>query len=561
MRSATRLLLSALAFVLVAGSAGAQNNVTFQVNMQPYITTCQHVPATDRVEVRGNVFGWDDTAPDMTDNGDGTYSYTASLAEGTAVSFKFWSSGGLEYEDGTGDRAYTVTGEANQTVGLIDFADGAPVDECGGPVGVPTDYSFTFAVDMSVQIGRGAFDPATQTVAVAGSFTDWGTSPIDLAEDSGTSGLYAGVIDATVDAPGNAQFKFVIRNADGTINAWENVDPNVTNEVEGGNRVFRLTGNETDTDGDGDLDLFYDNNDDTTNLPFFSDQDASQFLTGPATVTFNVDARSAQYALAATGSLPSGETTFTSLAINGPAAGESEQDGGPSGGIGDWAGWGAVLAGIPERQLTNNGDNQWSITLTYAAGAARNLVAKFGANGGDNESGFGGDHQFSISEGTTTINLAFGCVRRNVPFEGATRFGYVDETGDGAFVAYDEYLLIRNDLDPATCVTVPSGGVAGDVMTVAGESGPAIAGLTIGTVAPNPATGRASVELTLDRAMSVSARLYDVTGREVATLVEGSLSAGRTPVSVDASGLSAGVYVLRVAADGQVVSRRLTVVR
>ncbi len=563
MRSATRLFLAMVVVVLFAGSARAQNDVTFQVDMNPYITTCQFDPAANGVNSPGDMNGWDTAQFPLSDgDGDGVWSGTYSLPEGP-INYKHYvtDSSILSWENDP-NRSYTVVAGA-QTISATAFNGPTPTDACGGPIGVPTDYSFTFAVDMSVQIGRGAFNPATQTVAVAGSFTDWGTSPVDLAEDSGTSGLYAGVIDATVDAPGNAQFKFVIRNGDGTINAWENLDINVTPDQEGGNRVFRLTGNEPDTDGDGDLDVFYDNNDNPEDLPFFADQDASQFLTGPATVTFNVDARSAQYLLAATGSLPGGETTFTSLAINGPAAGESDEDGGPAGGIGDWAGWGAVLAGIPERQLTNAGNNQWSLTLNYSSGAARNLVAKFGANGGDNESGFGGDHQLAITEGANTYNLAFGCVRRNEPFPGATRFGFVDETGGNppTFVAYDEYLLIRNDNNPATCVTVTSGGIAGDVMTVAGESGPAIAGLTIGAAYPNPVAGRATLDLTLDRTMDVSARLYDVTGREVATLVEGSLSAGRTPVSVDASGLSAGVYVLRVAADGQVVSRRLTVVR
>ena len=561
MRSATRLLLGALALTLVAGTASAQNNVTFTVNMQPYITSCQHVPATDRMEIRGNVFGWDDSAPDMTDNGDGTYSHTAALDAGTAVSFKFWSSGTLAYEDQTGDRMYTVTGDANQVVPTINFADGDPVNSCGPPTGTPTDYTLVFAVDMSVQIGRGAFNPATQEVAVAGSFTDWGTSPVVLQEDSGTAGLYAGFVnvdDILVPSGTAVQFKFIIREtATGNILAWENVDPARTSPIEGGNRVFTLTGTEPDVDADGRLDAFYDNNSDPNDLPFFSDQDASQFLAGPATLTFNVDARSAQYLLAATGQLPGGETTFTGLSANGPAAGESTQDGGPGGGIGDWADWGPVLAAAPGRQLTDtDGDGIWTVTFNYEAGARRNLVVKFGVNGADNESGFGGDHQIPITEGANTYNLAFGCVRQA---DGT----FIDETGGTppTFTDYDEYLLIRNDLTPPTCVTVQSGGIAGDVMNTAISDGPSIAGLEIGATYPNPAAGRASVNLTLDRAMDVTVRLYDLTGRQIATLVDGQLAAGQTPVAVDAQALPAGVYVLRVAADGQVVSRRLTVVR
>lgn len=559
MRSATRVLLGALAFVLVGGSAAAQNDVTFQVDMNPYITTCQFDPAANGVTSPGDMNGWDTAQFPLADgDGDGVWTGTFSLPEGP-INYKHYVTGStlLSWENDP-NRSYTVVAGA-QTIPASAFNGPTPTDVCSG---TEQDYALTFAVDMSVQIGRGAFLPATQEVAVAGAFTDWATNPFVLSEDSGTSGLYAGTLNVDgLVVPGGQQFKFIIRNIGSTdVSAWENVDPAVTSPVEGGNRVFALTGNEPDTDSDGRLEAFYDNNTNPEDLPFFSDQNASQFLTAPATVTYNVDARSAQYLLAATGSLPGGATTMDRLAINGPAAGESQEDGGPAGGIGDWAGWGDVLNGIEERQLTNNGNNQWSLTLNYAAGAARNLVAKFGILGQDNESGFGGDHQFTISEGANTLNLAFGCVRRNVPFPGATRFGYVDETADGAFVAYDEYLLIRNDLDPATCVTVTSGGVDGDVQTVGVENGPTISGLEL-VARPNPVAGRGVVALTLDRAMDVRVRLFDVTGREVATLAEGALAAGTTDVAVDATGLSAGVYVLRVEADGQTATRRLTVVR
>jgi hypothetical protein len=530
--------------------------------MNPYITTCQFDPAANGVTSPGDMNGWNTAEFPLADgDGDGVYSGTFSLPEGP-INYKHFvtNSTVLSWENDP-NRAYTVVAGA-QTIPATAFNGPTPTDVCSGTA---EDYALTFAVDMSVQIGRGAFLPATQEVAVAGAFTDWATTPFVLSEDSGTSGLYAGTLNVDgLVVPGGQQFKFIIRNIGSTdVASWENVDPAVTSPVEGGNRVFALTGNEPDSDGDGRLEAFYDNNTNPEDVPFFSDQNASQFLTAPATVTFNVDARSAQYLLAANGSLPGGATSIDRLAINGPAAGESVEDGGPAGGIGDWAGWGDVLNGIEERQLTNNGNNQWSLTLNYAAGAARSLVAKFGILGQDNESGFGGDHQFTISEGANTIDFAFGCVRRNVPFPGATRFGFVDETGGEppTFVDYDEYLLIRNDLDPATCVTVTSGGVAGDVQTVANESGPSIAGLTIGSAYPNPVAGRSAMDLTLDRAMDVRVALFDVTGRAVATLAEGSLAAGTTTVDVDATALSAGVYVLRVEADGQSVSRRLTVVR
>lgn len=557
MRSATRVLLGALAFVLVGGTAAAQNDVTFQVDMNPYITTCQFDPAANTVTVPGSMNGWNTAEFPLADaDGDGIWTGTHSVPEGE-ITYKFYVGGStiLSWENDP-NRTYTVTAGA-QTIPAVAFNGPAPTPACS-----TNSYTLAFLVDMSVQIGRGAFDPATDRVAVTGSINGWGAvGAWYLSEDSGTSGLYAGTVDLEL-APGAYQFKFIKTDLAGTaVTGWENVNPAVTPDTEGGNRVIRLTGSETDLDGDGDLDYIYDNNTNPADFPFFSDQDASQFLSGPATVTFNVDGRAVEYLLATGAQLPvSGGTTFDRLSINGPIAGESQESGGP--GVGeDWLGWGDVLNNSPERQLTNNGNNQWSITLNYNAGAARQAMGKFGVNGADNEAAGGDDfnHVFRINEGANTFNLSFGCMHRyDLPtLDG--RFGFIDESNNGAFAFYDEYLLINNAANPSTCITVTSGGLA-DVMTTGVENGPSISGLEL-AARPNPVAGRGVVALTLDRAMDVRVRLFDVTGREVATLAEGALAAGTTDVAVDATGLSAGVYVLRVEADGQTATRRLTVVR
>lgn len=560
MRSATRVLLGAFAFVLAAGTASAQNDVTFQVDMNPYITTCQFDPAVNTVNTPGSMNSWDNTQFPLADaDSDGIWSGTYSLPDSlvnTTINYKFYVAGGgqLSWENDP-NRSYTVTGGA-QTIPVVTFNGPTPTDICNG---TPQNYSLTFAVDMSVQIGRGAFDPATQGVGVTGILNGWNApDSYVLLEDSGQGGLFAGTIDVdNVLTPGAYPFKFIIVNSDRTnIDAYESVNPAITTDVVDGNRVIRVTGTEADIDGDGRLDYLYDNDADGTTFPFFSDEDASQFLTGPATVTFNVDMRPAQYRLLDSGALPQGDgspaggnTAINGVSINGPVAFESQEEGGPGNTtISDWAAWGDVLNATPTRQLSDaDGDGIWSITLTYAAGAKRLPVGKFGVNGADDEAGFGGNHNFPITEGTSTINLSFGCMRQA---DGT----FVDITNGGAFTAYDEYLVPNNTATPPTCTVVRNGGATG----IAG--GPSIAGLEMEAF-PNPVSGRATVALTLDRAMDVSVRLYDVTGREIATLAEGALGAGRTPFALDAQQLPAGVYVLRVAADGQVATRRLTVVR
>ena len=551
MRSATRFALAAFAFVLWSGSAAAQTNVTFQVNMQPYITSCQFKPTIDKAVVRGTINDWSGDAFALADpNNDGVYTGTFPLPAGD-IAYKFVSTGSNSFEDDTPNRTFTVAGAA-QTIPVVTFADGPPVNACGAS---NQDYDLLFSVDMSIERGRGTFNPATDIVGVLGEIQGWSeTAPFILQLDAFT-GEYAAIVPRTVLAPSSTGFKFVIQrtNPNGSkTTSYESIP----------NRMLTLTGNEPDTDGNRRRDFTF-----STTKVYFGNADASQFLTAAATVTFNVDLRSAQYRLADAGFLPRGEgsnpdtgnTVITGLWMNGPAAGESRQDAGPSGGIGDWATWGAPLAAADSRKLTGpDANGMYTITLNYDPGAKNRLVAKFGVGGADNESAGGADHVFPIRAGAQTVNVAFGCTRLA---DGT----FTDESGGNppTFRFYDEYLLIRNGNTPRTCVTVRTGGVAGDSnVPVAIEDGAQISGLEIGAAYPNPVRGAGRIELRLERAMTVSARVYDVTGRQVATLLDGQqVGAGTTTVELGASRLAAGVYVLRVEADGQVASRRLTVTR
>ena len=55
--------------------------------------------------------------------------------------------------------------------------------------------------------------------------------------------------------------------------------------------------------------------------------------------------------------------------------------------------------------------------------------------------------------------------------------------------------------------------------------------------------------------------VIDLLGRTVATPLIGTLEAGQTPVRIDTSDLPAGVYVVVLDADGQRLTRQVTVVR
>ena len=79
--------------------------------------------------------------------------------------------------------------------------------------------------------------------------------------------------------------------------------------------------------------------------------------------------------------------------------------------------------------------------------------------------------------------------------------------------------------------------------------------------APNPTAGTARVAFALPEASTVRLAVFDVRGREVAVLEDGRLEAGRHEATLDGRPLAPGVYVLRLEADGEVLTRRATVVR
>jgi hypothetical protein len=78
---------------------------------------------------------------------------------------------------------------------------------------------------------------------------------------------------------------------------------------------------------------------------------------------------------------------------------------------------------------------------------------------------------------------------------------------------------------------------------------------------PNPFNLQTTIGFALPQTSAVRLVVYDVLGREVARLVEGTLSAGRHEVVFDASGLPTGVYLYRLQADGFVQTRRMLLVK
>ena len=78
---------------------------------------------------------------------------------------------------------------------------------------------------------------------------------------------------------------------------------------------------------------------------------------------------------------------------------------------------------------------------------------------------------------------------------------------------------------------------------------------------PNPFSGSTRIAFDLAAAGHVSVRVYDVMGREVATLLDQQMNAGPQSVTFDAKTLAAGTYLYTLDVDGQRLSRRMLLAR
>jgi hypothetical protein len=85
--------------------------------------------------------------------------------------------------------------------------------------------------------------------------------------------------------------------------------------------------------------------------------------------------------------------------------------------------------------------------------------------------------------------------------------------------------------------------------------------LAITAVAPNPTATAARVSFAVPTAGPARVSVVDVRGREVAVVFDGAVEAGRHEAALDAGGLAAGVYLVRLESGGQVVTRQAAVVR
>lgn len=78
---------------------------------------------------------------------------------------------------------------------------------------------------------------------------------------------------------------------------------------------------------------------------------------------------------------------------------------------------------------------------------------------------------------------------------------------------------------------------------------------------PNPFNPETNIKFTLPKDGNVTLKVFDVSGRVVAEIVNGNLNAGMYSVSFNASKLSSGVYFYRISADGFTDTKKMILVK
>ena len=86
-------------------------------------------------------------------------------------------------------------------------------------------------------------------------------------------------------------------------------------------------------------------------------------------------------------------------------------------------------------------------------------------------------------------------------------------------------------------------------------------GYNLGQNYPNPFNPTTQINFEIGQAGMTSLKVYDLLGREVATLVNGDLSAGSHTIDFDAANLASGTYLYRLEANGYVLTRKMMLVK
>lgn len=78
---------------------------------------------------------------------------------------------------------------------------------------------------------------------------------------------------------------------------------------------------------------------------------------------------------------------------------------------------------------------------------------------------------------------------------------------------------------------------------------------------PNPFNPTTKISFNLEKAANVQLKVYDMAGKEVATLINEQTQAGEHSINFNASGLASGTYLFKLTAEGQTETRKMNLLK
>jgi hypothetical protein len=140
--------------------------------------------------------------------------------------------------------------------------------------------------------------------------------------------------------------------------------------------------------------------------------------------------------------------------------------------------------------------------------------------------------------------------------------------GDLVPVAGNKSAVFTGHVAGAASISASSGALPvtpSGIITVSGAVGVEVGGpplhFELMQNSPNPFHGFTTIRYELPAAAALSIKVFDVNGREVATIVEGNESAGLHSLRWDASALRSGMYFYRMDSNGRRGVRKMLIAR
>ncbi|MFQ5652593.1 MAG: peptidoglycan DD-metalloendopeptidase family protein [bacterium] len=156
-------------------------------------------------------------------------------------------------------------------------------------------------------------------------------------------------------------------------------------------------------------------------------------------------------------------------------------------------------------------------------------------------SSLGGPVTYSLSNAPDFVTLADSIVTVAAVSSQPNRSLYFEAVATDAVGLTDT--MWYHIVDPSKPLDAPT-----SVEEASGK--PAPGSFSLSQNYPNPFNPSTTIEFALPQRSDVTLKLYDILGREVATLLEGELAAGVHQVDFNAEELASGVYIYRIEAEG-----------